>query len=135
MSRAETAVKKHHEGYNCSQSVVCAFADELGMDEATLYKLAEGFGGGMGTGQGLCGALIGAGMLSGLVNSDGNIDDAGKTKAASVKAAARIQKIFAEKAKALTCREIKTGNNGGPYTSCDDCIRIATEAAEEVLGM
>ena len=47
--RAEKAVAKYRNGYNCCQAVACVFADETGMDEAVLYKIGEGFGGGMGT--------------------------------------------------------------------------------------
>ena len=46
-----------------------------------------------------------------------------------------MQRRFAEEAKALICKEIKTGNNGKAFTSCDDCIRIAVKIAEEELGL
>ena len=46
--RAEEAVKKHSEGYNCAQSVACTFADLMGMDEKDVFKMSEGFGFGMG---------------------------------------------------------------------------------------
>ena len=69
------------------------------------------------------------------MNSDGNIADPGQTKAKSTKAAGTIQRKFTEEAKALVCKDIKTGNNGGPFTSCTDCIRIAVRLTEEVLGL
>ena len=72
MDRAELASTKHRNGFNCCQSVVCVFADELGIDESLLYKIGEGFGAGMGTTQGVCGAISGAAMVAGLVHSDGN---------------------------------------------------------------
>lgn len=133
--RAEIAVAKHRNGYNCCQAVVCTFAEETGMDESVLYKIGEGFGAGMGTGQGVCGAMSGAAMLAGLVHSDGNCEMAGQTKAKTTRTAGMMQKKFAERAKALICREIKTGNSGGAFTSCADCIRIATELVEEELGL
>lgn len=133
MNRAELAEQKHKSGYNCCQAVACVFADALGIDESLLYKAAEGFGGGMGTAKGVCGAMSGAAMVCGLVNSDGNIGTPGQTKAKSTKAAGNIQREFVERAGALICRDIKTGNNGGPFTSCADCIRIATELTEKEL--
>ena len=133
--RAEAAVAKHRQGYNCCQAVACVFADEVGMDESLLYKLGEGFGGGMGTAQGVCGALSGAAMLAGLVHSDGNTEAAGQTKAKTTRCSGMMQKKFVERAKALICRDIKTGNGGKAFTSCDDCIRIAVEIAEEDLGL
>jgi len=46
-----------------------------------------------------------------------------------------MQKKFIERAKRLICRDIKTGNEGKAFTSCADCIRIATEIVEEELGL
>ena len=133
--RAELAVAKHRNGYNCCQAVACVFADETGVDESLLYKLGEGFGGGMGTGQGVCGAISGAAMIAGLVYSDGNTEQAGLTKAKTTRTAGIMQKKFVERAKRLICRDIKTGDAGKAFTSCADCIRIATEIVEEELGL
>jgi len=133
--RAELAVAKHRNGYNCCQAVACVFADEVGIDESLLYKMGEGFGGGMGTAQGVCGAISGAAMIAGLVYSDGNTEQAGLTKAKTTRAAGIMQKKFIERAKRLICRDIKTGNEGKAFTSCADCIRIATEIVEEELGL
>ena len=46
-----------------------------------------------------------------------------------------MQKKFVKQAKALKCIDIKTGNDGKPFTSCADCIRIATRLVEEELGL
>ena len=135
MDRAEIASAKHRNGYNCCQAVVCTFADETGIDESLLYKMGEGFGAGMGTTLGVCGAMSGAAMLAGLVHSDGNIEKAGLTKPKTMRIAGIMQKKFTEQAKALICKEIKTGNNGKALTSCDDCIRIAIRIVEEELGL
>ena len=135
MSKAEQAIKLHKKGYNCCQAVACVFADEVGLDESTLYKLGEGFGAGMGNAMGVCGAFSGAAMLAGLVNSDGNVNDPGKSKSATMKVTAKMQKDFTDRAQRLLCKDIKTGNNGKPFTSCDACIRIATEIVEETLGL
>ena len=135
MSRADDASAKHRNGYNCCQAVACTFADKVGIDESLIYKMGEGFGAGMGTTQGVCGAISGAAMIAGLVYSDGNTERAGQTKAKTTRAAGIMQKKFVERAKALICKEIKTGNDGKAFTSCDDCIRIATELVEEELGL
>ena len=135
MDRAEQASVKHRNGYNCCQAVVCTFADEVGIDESLLYKMGEGFGAGMGTTLGVCGAISGAAMLAGLVHSDGNTEKAGLTKPKTMRVAGIMQKKFVERAKALICKDIKTGNNGKALTSCDDCIRIAVRLVEEELGL
>ena len=36
------------QGYNCSQSVVAAFAPQLGLTEETALRLSAGFGAGIG---------------------------------------------------------------------------------------
>lgn len=111
------------------------FADEVGVDESLLYKIGEGFGAGMGTTQGVCGAISGAAMVAGLVHSDGNTERAGLTKAKTTRIAGIMQKKFIERAGALICKEIKTGNDGKAFTSCDDCIKIAVRLVEEELGL
>lgn len=133
--RAEKAVDRHARGYNCCQAVACTFADKLGMDESTLYKVCEGFGLGMGNAKGVCGAISGAAIVAGLLMSNGNIEAAGMTKAKTTRAAAAMQEKFVERAGALRCIDIKTGNKGRMFTSCDQCIWIATEIVEEELGL
>ncbi len=54
------------EGYNCSQAVVGAFADELDIDRDTLMMMASSFGGGMGRLREVCGGFSGAIMVAGL---------------------------------------------------------------------
>ena len=51
--------------YNCCQSVVLPFAEELGLDEEAVLKLAEHFGSGMRRGS-VCGAVTGGLMALGL---------------------------------------------------------------------
>ena len=130
MTKAELAVSKYKCGYNCAQAVVCTFAEELGMDESLLYKMAEGFGGGMGTGMGVCGAMAGVAMLSGLVNSDGDIGHPGGTKAKSTRMVGSLSSEFIEKIGALYCREIKIGVDGRSLASCAECVGTAAELAE-----
>lgn len=127
MTKSELAVLKHNQGYNCAQSVVCAFADELGIDEATLYKLVEGFGAGMGTGKGVCGALAGAAVVAGFKNSKGDINNAGATKGSTYKLVGNLQNQFCDKVGCIYCKDIKAGVNADHVTPCSECIAIATE--------
>ena len=60
MSKGTVAKQKFLEGYNCSQAVACAFADEMNMDEETVKRLTIGFGGGMGRMREVCGTVAGA---------------------------------------------------------------------------
>ena len=54
--RIEKAVSLFKEGYNCSQSVVAAFADMYGFTEEQALKMASAFGGGIGRMRETCGA-------------------------------------------------------------------------------
>ena len=71
-SRVEKAIENHCKGYNCSQAVVCAYHELLGMDEQQVFKLAEGFGSGMGGLRETCGAVTGMFMVASYLESDGN---------------------------------------------------------------
>lgn len=57
MKHEDIAVIKRNSGYNCAQAVLCAYAEELRMDEKQLFALSEGFGSGLGCTLGTCGAL------------------------------------------------------------------------------
>lgn len=59
MTRGDKAKELFLKGYNCSQSVVLAFADILGIPESQLAKMVSGFGGGIGRRRDVCGAISG----------------------------------------------------------------------------
>ena len=67
MTRREAAMENFMKGYNCSQAVVLAFADVLGMDEDALLRLSSSFGGGMGRLREVCGAVSGMLIVAGLL--------------------------------------------------------------------
>lgn len=67
MKRSEKAKELFGKGYNCAQAVLCAFADECGMDEDTAYRLSSSFGGGLGRMREVCGAVSGMSMAAGLL--------------------------------------------------------------------
>lgn len=64
--RIEKAVELFKEGFNCSQSVVAAFADEYGFTREQALKMSASFGGGIGRMRETCGAACGLFMLAGL---------------------------------------------------------------------
>lgn len=45
---ADKARELFNEGYNCSQAVLGAFAEDAGLDVKTAFRLSAPFGGGMG---------------------------------------------------------------------------------------
>lgn len=135
MNRTEKAMELHKKGYNCCQAAALAFADLFERDVEMIYKLAEGFGAGMGGRDGVCGALSGAVMLAGLKNSDGKLEG-GQSKAETYKLSEAMYRAFEEKAGSVICRTIKGMDNRDiPLCSCDDCIKFAVEIAQNVLDI
>ena len=66
MSKAELAAENMKKGYNCAQSIVKAFAGEVGIEnEEDLIKIAASLGGGMGRNGHVCGAVSGAALILG----------------------------------------------------------------------
>lgn len=57
--RIERAVELFKSGYNCSQSVVGAFADMYGFTEEQAFRMSASFGGGIGRMRQTCGAACG----------------------------------------------------------------------------
>lgn len=66
MNHQKKAESLFLQGYNCCQSVFCAFADEFGMDFDTALRLSSSFGGGMGRLREVCGAVSAMFMIAGL---------------------------------------------------------------------
>ena len=66
MTHAEIAKELFKSGYNCSQAVLGAFCEELGLDFETAMKIASPFGGGMGRMREVCGTVSGMFMAAGL---------------------------------------------------------------------
>ena len=64
--RANEAVSRFMQGYNCAQAVSSVFADDAGVPEEVILRAATGFGGGVGHTGGACGAVSGAVLVIGL---------------------------------------------------------------------
>lgn len=65
MTHIDKAKNLFEQKFHCSQAVLVAFADELGITEEQALKLGACFGGGMCKGE-VCGACTGALMALGL---------------------------------------------------------------------
>lgn len=131
--RIELADELHRKGYSCSQSVAVACADMVDVPKEILFRAMEGFGAGMGTGDGVCGALSGALLIAGLKNSTGNLESP-NSKASTMKISKAMLTSFRDKSGALICRELKGADTGKMICSCSDCIKHGVEVAEENLN-
>ena len=131
-SRKEKANALHDKGYNCAQAVACTFADKVDVDEEVLFRACEGLGLGMGCMQGTCGAISGACVLAGFVNSSANLDEP-NSKQATYKLSRQIVEQFQARNSATVCKDLKGVETGKMLRACPDCIKDAVEFAEEVL--
>lgn len=131
-TRAEKALEYHKKGYNCAQAVACSFCEEFGVDEETMFRVAEGFGLGMGM-MDMCGAVTGMMMVIGMENSVGSPDNGKLTKADTYKKVREYAARFKDKNSTYYCRELKGTATGKPIVSCDQCILDAVALTEEYL--
>jgi C_GCAxxG_C_C family probable redox protein len=75
MEHSEKALSYFDNKFNCSQSVLTAFAGESGLTEDESLRVASAFGGGIGRQQLTCGAVSGAAMAIGLKFGKGKNDE------------------------------------------------------------
>ena len=133
--KTQKALANHKKGYNCAQSVACAFAEELGRSEKEIFEIMEGFGLGMGH-MGTCGAVSAMTAVAGMKESDGNLEKPASKKV-SYKASKEMIRQFEEKNGSIICSEIKGIVNGQKtgkiLRSCDGCVEDAAEIVERYL--
>ncbi len=139
MTKKEKAMALFKEGYNCSQSVFGAFAEELGLDFETALKISSSFGGGMGRLREVCGAVSGMFMAAGLKCGYSDPKDF-NAKKAHYKLIQQLAEKFKEKNKYIVCRQLLgiegQDNNYVPsernseYYKKRPCINLIGDAAE-----
>ena len=105
MNKADRAEELFRMGYNCSQSVYAAFAEELGMCVEEAAKRASPFGAGFGKLREMCGAVSGMVLVLGdLCGYQDPTDAAGKQALYGL-----VQQMcgsFAASEGSLICREL-----------------------------
>ena len=92
-------------GYNCAQSVVLAFCEELGLEKEYAARMASSFGGGMGRLREVCGTVSGMFLVLGLLKGyDSPEDQAGKK--ALYEQVQQLADTFREHNKSILCRDL-----------------------------
>lgn len=137
--RIEKAVALFKEGYNCSQSVVAAFADMYGFTREQALRMSASFGGGIGRMRETCGAACGLFMLAGL--ETGAVDGADREgKAANYALVQQLAEEFKKRNGALKCAELLGLSKKEPVVSTPEartpqyyakrpCVKMVEEAA------
>lgn len=108
MNQIKTAAAHFSSGKNCTQSVLLAFADELGLDEKQVFRLASGFGGGIAKNGHVCGAVSGAVMVMGMkYTGESLIPDEANSK--TYERVNRFMEEFIKEKGSINCKDIIDG--------------------------
>lgn len=137
-----TSDARHREGFNCAQSVLAAFAAELGLPFDEAMRLAAPFGGGIGRQGEICGAATGALMALGLGRGSAAPGNPAKDHMYAI--AAEFVRRFQERTGALRCRDLLQADISTPaghaeararnaFAICPRAIAAATEIAHDLL--
>lgn len=137
--RIELAVSLFKEGYNCSQSVVAAFADLYGFTREQALKMSASFGGGIGRMRQTCGAACGLFMVAGLETgcTEGKNREG---KEANYKLVQELAEEFRRRNGSIVCAELLGLAKSAPtpatpeertteYYKKRPCVKMVEEAA------
>jgi C_GCAxxG_C_C family probable redox protein len=128
----DRAAQLREQGYNCAQSVACAFSDEVALDAQQLFQLTEGFGGGMGGKDGTCGAISGAVVILSLLTSKS--DPLHPTKQETYQRVRQVFDTFVRTTGSSVCRELQGLDGGEVLASCDRCVELAVRFTYQELS-
>lgn len=93
------------KGYDCSQVVLRAFAEELGISEDEANRVAACFGGGMMLGE-TCGVFTGAMMAIGLKYGHSNPDNLMEQKEIMMEKSAKFREEFLKRHATVVCKPL-----------------------------
>ena len=134
--RIQKAVELFKSGYNCSQSVVAAFADMYGFTQEQSLRMAASFGGGIGRMRETCGAACGLFLVAGLKTEAADREG----KAANYAVVQELAAEFKKRNGSLICAELLGLKKKEPvstipeertaqYYSKRPCAKMVEEAA------
>jgi C_GCAxxG_C_C family probable redox protein len=144
MTNADRALALFREGFSCSQAVLAAYAEGLGLPRDLALRVAQPFGGGIAKSGDWCGAVTGAFLVIGLKHGRVRADDT----AAKDKTYALVQdfvRLFREKHGTARCNELLGCDIGTPEgqkvidekklhrTVCEGLIRDAADILDRIL--
>lgn len=143
MDHVEKAKQYFAQKYHCSQSVLAAFADEVGLTEEQALKLGGCFGGGMCKGE-VCGACTGALMALGMKYGQTDISDM-ESRNRSRALAIELLDTFRQENGSYICSELlkcnmatdegrqQAAENGLFKRSCPEYVASAAVILERLL--
>lgn len=145
MTHKEKAEQLLHQQYHCSQSLFGAFADDLGLDLKTAFKISTCFGGGMRQG-GTCGCITGALLVLGMTLGFYDAQDRELEMYGNKKTEEFIRRFTERMEGCVNCRDILGKDISKPeemaiirkegliLKKCPRAINISIEILEEMLA-
>lgn len=142
--RVDQSVSCFKSGFSCSQAILSAYAEQLGLERNIALKVSGTFGGGMAGMAGTCGAVTGAFMVIGLKYGKTKPED----EEAKMKAYSLVQefvKKFKAKNSSIVCKELlgcdistpegmqEFKDRGFINAVCPKFVENAAEILEEIL--
>ncbi len=141
--KSEKAAELFNKGYNCAQSVLGAFHEEIGMSLDEALKLSSSFGGGMGRMREVCGAVSSMFMIAGIKRgyTTSNDDIAKENHYTLIQ---DLAEKFKKEHGTIICRELLDTDDDSPIPSkrseqyylerpCEEFIKTAAKIISESL--
>ena len=145
INKTETALQKFASGYNCAQSILYSFSNEINIDSNVALKIACGFGAGMGRRGEVCGAVTGGIMTIGAKYGKGENGDKTATETTYAKTKELMDR-FQEKHDSFICKELLDGTdlateegqlhfreNDLFNSTCKKCVASVVQILEDIL--
>jgi len=122
----EKATEYFGQGFNCSQSVLKAGSEALGLEiPPEIIKATAGFLGGIGYSGCVCGALTGAVMLIGLSRANKGV----------AKESALLYRWFEQEFSSPCCASIREGRPFSNKEVRKRCAEVTAQTARKVVEM
>ena len=143
MTPETAAYRLFDMGFDCAQTVLSHFADDLEIEEETALMITSAFGGGIAGTGGMCGCVTGALMALGLKYGFTEPDAVGKG-IMNAKNSEFLAK-FKERCGAVNCRELlgldvsipeqamQVAETGVIQARCPSFVTAACDILEEML--
>ncbi|OGD24954.1 MAG: hypothetical protein A2Y69_12325 [Candidatus Aminicenantes bacterium RBG_13_59_9] len=144
MSRVQDAVGIFEQGFSCSQAVLTAFSESLGLDREKALKISQPFGGGMASLGMTCGAVTGAMLAIGLKYGRTRPEDE-EAKQKTYRLVRELLRRFEGRHGSVVCRDLigvdlsapdghKLGAERGVFVNlCPGFVADAAQILEEIL--
>lgn len=145
MERSEQAKELFLNGYNCAQSVVLSFADDLKFSKELAQKMTAGFGGGMGKQQKTCGAITGAIMVLGILKGE-QVNNNDELKSQAYGSVNELTREFVAEYHTTQCKDLIGCDLNTPEGSekfkienlmenvCAGCVQKAVQIVESITN-